>query len=95
MKEILRLHPPVPFLIQRKAEADGKNFELIPFGSGCRTCPGLPLVDRLRHLMLASLLCSFRWSLPDKMSPRDMDMSCMFGITLAKAVLLHVVPIRH
>ncbi|KAG9441588.1 hypothetical protein H6P81_017442 [Aristolochia fimbriata] len=43
----------------------GRHFELIPFGAGRRRCPGLPLAYRMVHLMLASLLHSFIWSLPE------------------------------
>nr|CAB3501421.1 unnamed protein product [Digitaria exilis] len=34
----------------------GKNFELLPFGAGRRMCPGMPLADRMVHLILANLL---------------------------------------
>ncbi|RWR80710.1 Cytochrome P450 [Cinnamomum micranthum f. kanehirae] len=62
----------------------GRDFDLIPFGSGRRICPGLPLGSRMVHLTVASLLRSFDWKLPNGMSPQDMDMSHKFGITLKK-----------
>ncbi|XP_058089302.1 geraniol 8-hydroxylase-like [Magnolia sinica] len=70
----------------------GRDFELIPFGAGRRICPGLPLAYRMVHLMLASLLHSFAWKLPDGMSPQEMDMSDKFGVTLQMAVPLRAIP---
>ncbi|KAJ8650121.1 hypothetical protein MRB53_003144 [Persea americana] len=71
----------------------GQDFELIPFGSGRRICPGLPLASLMVHLMLASLLRSFDWKLPNGMSPQDTDMSHKFAITLRKDIPLLAIPI--
>ena len=75
-------------------DVKGRDFEVIPFGSGRRMCPGMPLAHRMVHLMLASLLHSFDWKLEDGLKPEDMDMSEMFGITLQKAKPLRAIPIR-
>ncbi|XP_058086094.1 geraniol 8-hydroxylase-like [Magnolia sinica] len=72
----------------------GRNFELIPFGTGRRICPGMPLADRMIHLTLASLLHSFDWRLPDGMAPHDLDMSDKFGLTLQKVVPLRAIPVQ-
>ena len=40
-------------------DVKGKNFEHIPFGSGRRISPRLPLATRMVHLMLGSLIHSF------------------------------------
>ncbi|XP_030945627.1 geraniol 8-hydroxylase-like [Quercus lobata] len=140
VKETLRLHPAVPFLLPRKAQVDveisgyvipkgaqvlvnawaigrdprswdnaksfmperflgseidvkGLNFELIPFGGGRRTCPGLLLAIRMLHLMLGSLVQAFNWKLEDGVKPVDMDMDDKFGITLQRAHPLRAVPI--
>lgn len=108
VEETLRLHPPVPLLIPRKAVEDtnfmgysipkntlvmvnywaigrdedswedalsfkperfldsnvnykGHSYEFIPFGSGRRMCPGLPLAHRMVHLIVGSLLHHFEW----------------------------------
>ncbi|KAG0563575.1 hypothetical protein KC19_8G042400 [Ceratodon purpureus] len=50
-------------------------FELIPFGVGRRMCPGANLAYTLASLMVANLLHSFDWALPDGESPATMDMS--------------------
>ncbi|GLJ32039.1 hypothetical protein SUGI_0645230 [Cryptomeria japonica] len=73
-------------------EYGGQNFELIPFGAGRRICPGLPLASRMVHLVLASLLHSFEWELPDGMSCEQMDMSDEFGVTLKKVEELKAIP---
>ncbi|XP_043693427.1 geraniol 8-hydroxylase-like [Telopea speciosissima] len=72
----------------------GQDFELIPFGAGRRICPGMPLALRMLHLILASLLQSFDWKIEDGLSPKDMDMTDKFGITLQKALPLRAIPIE-
>ena len=73
-------------------EYRGQNFELIPFGAGRRICPGLPLAHRMVHVVIASLLHSFNWSLPDGITPENMDMTEKFGATLQSASPLIAVP---
>ncbi|XP_058069881.1 geraniol 8-hydroxylase-like [Magnolia sinica] len=89
---------PTSFLPERFVGSDidlrGRDFELLPFGAGRRICPGLNLGLRMVHLMLASLIHSFTWKLPNGMAPQDMDMSDKFGITLQMAVPLRVVPMK-
>ncbi|KAM3701816.1 hypothetical protein ACJW31_05G203800 [Castanea mollissima] len=141
VRETLRLHPSVPFLLPRKAKTNteicgyivpknaqilinvwamghdssiwqspnlfmperfleqdidykGQDFELVPFGAGRRICPGLPLANRMVHLMLASLVHYFAWKLPNEMRPEDMDMAEMFGLTLHREVPLLPIPIK-
>ncbi|XP_026409438.1 geraniol 8-hydroxylase-like isoform X2 [Papaver somniferum] len=71
----------------------GQDFEFIPFGSGRRMCPGLPLAHRMVHSMLGSLLQSFDWKLENGLNARDLDMEEEFGITLVKAKGLQAIPI--
>ncbi|KAH6782226.1 hypothetical protein C2S51_007519 [Perilla frutescens var. frutescens] len=141
IKESFRCHPPGPFLIPHKAEADveingytiprgarilvnawaigrdssvwsnpdsfeperflgtkidyrGQDFELIPFSSGRRICPGLPLAHSMVHLMVASMIHNFDWKLEPGMKPEYIDMSDVFGLSLHKAVPLKALPIR-
>lgn len=41
------------------------SFELIPFGVGRRICPGYNLGNTVVHFMLANLIHSYDWSLPN------------------------------
>ncbi|KAL3646836.1 hypothetical protein CASFOL_009380 [Castilleja foliolosa] len=143
IKETLRLHPPLPFLVPHKAldsckflgftvpketqilvnvwalgrdpnnwidplkfkpdrflepkvaDYKGQHFEFIPFGSGRRMCPALPLATRVLSLALGSVLYSFDWVLGDKMKAEEMDMTERMGITLRKAVPLKAIPIPY
>lgn len=141
IKETLRLHPPLPFLVPHMAMSSckmlgyyipketqvlvnvwaigrdpktwkdpmefkperfldpntvdyrGRHFEFIPFGSGRRMCPAVPLASRVLPLALGSLLHAFDWVLADDMKPEEMDMSERMGITLRKAIPLKAIPI--
>jgi len=85
---------PERFLDNKMSSVDyrGQHFELIPFGAGRRMCVGLPLASRMVHLVLASLIHSFDWAPPKGMSAEQVDMTEKFGITMAKAVPLEVIP---
>ena len=145
IKETLRLHPPLPFLVPHMAmdsckmlgycipketqvlvnvwaigrdpntwkdplvfkperflepnmqvvDYKGHHFEFIPFGSGRRICPAVPLASRVLPLALASLLHSFNWVLPGGLNPKHMDMSERMGITLRKSVPLRAIPVPY
>lgn len=70
----------------------GHHFDFLPFGSGRRMCPAVPLAARVLPVALGSLILSFDWSLPDGMLPEEMDMSEQMGITLRKKVPLKAIP---
>lgn len=140
VKETLRIHPPTPFLIPRRApetckimnytipknsrlfvnvwaigrdsntwedalsfrpkrfldsnvDFRGQDFEFMPFGAGRRICPGLPFAGQEVHLILASLIHYFEWSLPNDEDPMQLDMEEKFGVTLQKEKPLLIVPI--
>ncbi|GLJ32327.1 hypothetical protein SUGI_0650540 [Cryptomeria japonica] len=78
----------------KKIEYHGQKFELIPFEAGRIICLGLPLAIHMIHLVLASLLHSFQWILPNGMSCEDMDMSNKFGLALKKVTDLQAIPIH-
>ncbi|KAL9166501.1 hypothetical protein ABFS82_05G033600 [Erythranthe guttata] len=140
LKETLRIHPPAPFLIPRRAERDvvvcgytvpensqvfvnawaigrdpeiweeplvfkperflesevdfrGRDFELVPFGSGRRICPGLPLAARVLPVVVGSLLNSFDWKIEGGVTAAELNMDEKFGITLQRAHPLRAVPV--
>ncbi|KAH7566499.1 hypothetical protein JRO89_XS08G0173000 [Xanthoceras sorbifolium] len=71
----------------RDIDFKGQNFELIPFGSGRRSCPGISLALKVVHFALASLLHSFEVAKP---SSEDVDMTESTGLTNLKATPLQV-----
>lgn len=71
----------------------GRNFELLPFGSGRRICPGLPLAMRMLHLMLGSIIHFFDWKLEDGVTPQSMSMDDKCGLALEMAKPLRAIPI--
>eukprot|EP01018_Ginkgo_biloba_P015925 Gb_01526 [translate_table: standard] len=73
-------------------DVKGQNFELIPFGSGRRGCPGQPLATVVVEYALATLLHCFDWRLPDGMKVEDLNMTEEFGLTTPRAVNLVAVP---
>lgn len=86
---------PERFLEPNVADYKGQNFEFIPFGSGRRMCPALPLASRVLPLALGAILYWFDWVLADGLKPQDMDMSERMGITLRKSVPLKAIPIPY
>ncbi|CAI8592046.1 unnamed protein product [Vicia faba] len=72
----------------------GHHFELIPFGSGRRICPGLPLAIRMLPLMLGSLVNCFDWRLEDGLNVDDLNKEDEYGITLEKSQPVRIVPIK-
>ncbi|KAK4741282.1 hypothetical protein SAY87_024870 [Trapa incisa] len=79
---------PHRFMEASNIDYKGCNFEYIPFGSGRRTCPGMPLAVRMVPLTVASLIQAFSWRLPGGTSPEELNMEEKFGVTLKKAVPL-------
>ncbi|XP_048136286.1 cytochrome P450 71A9-like isoform X1 [Rhodamnia argentea] len=62
----------------------GQNYELLPFGSGRRGCPGIHFGVVIVELALANLLHQFDWKLPEGMRVEDIDMEEAYGLTTNK-----------
>ncbi|XP_023742028.1 flavonoid 3',5'-hydroxylase 2 [Lactuca sativa] len=75
--------------LANKCDFIGSNLNFFPFGSGRRSCPGVPLAEKMQMFILASLLHSFEWKLPEG---EVHDLSEKFGITLKKREPLIAVP---
>ncbi|GMN24905.1 hypothetical protein TIFTF001_040638 [Ficus carica] len=75
----------------------GQHFELLPFGSGRRICPGIYMGTTTVELGLANLLYSFDWKLPDGMKEEDLNMeeSAGLSLSLSKRTPLELVPKKH
>ncbi|XP_038895708.1 cytochrome P450 71A1-like [Benincasa hispida] len=88
---------PERFMNEKKSvDFKGLDFELIPFGSGRRKCPGLAFGLASLECVLASLLYWFDWKLPQDMKGEVLDMSEVHGITIHKKfpLFLHPLPYR-
>ncbi|KAJ7969661.1 Cytochrome P450 [Quillaja saponaria] len=78
--------------IDSNIDLKGHDFQLIPFGSGRRGCPGLQLGLITVKFVLAQLVHCFEWKLPYNMDPKDLDMNEKFGLSLPRAKHLMAVP---
>ncbi|KAK2384697.1 cytochrome P450 CYP736A12 [Trifolium repens] len=74
-------------------DVKGHDFQLIPFGSGRRGCPGLQLGLTVIRLVVAQLVHCFDWKLPNHMLPSDLDMTEEFGLTMPRASHLIAIPV--
>ncbi|XP_050378299.1 cytochrome P450 71AU50-like [Argentina anserina] len=70
----------------------GRDFQLLPFGSGRRGCPGMHLGLTVVLLVVAQLVHCFDWELPDNMLPTELDMTEEFGLTVPRAKHLLAIP---
>ncbi|RDX68442.1 Cytochrome P450 83B1, partial [Mucuna pruriens] len=57
----------------------GQDFELIPFGAGRRSCPGMLMAIASLDLILANLLYFFDWELPQGIRKEDVDTQVLPG----------------
>ncbi|XP_043715393.1 cytochrome P450 71AU50-like [Telopea speciosissima] len=78
--------------IENNIDIRGRDFQLIPFGSGRRGCPGIHLGLTVVKLVLGQLVHGFNWELPNGMSPDDLDMTETFGLSVPRANHLLVIP---
>uniref|UniRef100_A0ACD5TRG0 Uncharacterized protein n=1 Tax=Avena sativa TaxID=4498 RepID=A0ACD5TRG0_AVESA len=74
-------------------EFHGKDFQFIPFGSGRRICPGLPMAERVVPFILASLLHTFEWRLPHGVSADGFEVTEKFSYVNTLAIPLKAVPV--
>ncbi|KAJ4803863.1 Cytochrome P450 family protein [Rhynchospora pubera] len=67
----------------------GKDFDYFPFGSGRRICAGIAMAERIVGYLLATIVHSFDWKLPEG---KDVDLSEQFSIVMKKAIPLVAIP---
>ncbi|KAM4097500.1 hypothetical protein ACJW30_07G004800 [Castanea mollissima] len=65
-------------------DVKGQNFELLPFGSGRRMCPGYSLGLKVVSSTLANMLHGFNWKLPDNMNCEELSMDEVYGLTTCR-----------
>ncbi|AES74579.1 cytochrome P450 82A4 [Medicago truncatula] len=83
----LEFKPERFFTTHKAVDVRGNHFELLPFGSGRRKCPGISFGLQMLHFTLASFLHSFDILNP---TPDAVDMSEAFGSTNSKATPLEI-----
>ena len=69
----------------------GQHYELIPFGSGRRMCPGTSLALQVANVNLAAMIQCFEWKLDG--GDRILDMEEKPGITAPRAHPVICVPV--
>ncbi|XP_059459067.1 trimethyltridecatetraene synthase-like [Corylus avellana] len=69
-------------------DVKGHDYELLPFGSGRRMCPGYSLGLKVIQSSLANLLHGFTWKLPGNMEKEGLDMEEIFGLSTPKKIPL-------
>ncbi|PIN03021.1 Cytochrome P450 CYP2 subfamily [Handroanthus impetiginosus] len=87
---------PEKFIPERFLGSDidvrGQHFQLLPFGSGRRGCPGMQLGLLQVQLIVSQLVHCFDWQLPNDMLPEDLDMTEEFGLVTTRANHLMAIP---
>ncbi|XP_073034262.1 6,7,8-trihydroxycoumarin synthase-like [Primulina eburnea] len=73
----------------------GQDFELLPFGSGRRGCPGISMGLANTELALSNLVYSFDWELPHGLKKDGIDTEVLPGITMHKKTPLCLVPRKY
>ena len=74
-----------------KLDVKGQDYELLPFGSGRRMCPGYSLGLKVIQVSLANLLHGFAWRLPDGMDKEDLSMEETYQLVLPRKVPLEAI----
>ncbi|KAL3635084.1 hypothetical protein CASFOL_022138 [Castilleja foliolosa] len=87
---------PEEFMPERFLKGDidikGQDFEVTPFGSGRRICPGMNMGIANVELTVANMLSVFDWELPRGVRAEDVDMEAFPGIAMHKKNPLLLVP---
>ncbi|KAM3289957.1 premnaspirodiene oxygenase [Capsicum chacoense] len=73
----------------------GNSFELLPFGSGRRICPGISFGIANVFYPLAQLLYHLDWKLPTGINPSDLDMTESAGAACARKSNLYLIATPH
>ncbi|KAF8032218.1 hypothetical protein BT93_D1211 [Corymbia citriodora subsp. variegata] len=77
--------------IESSVDYKGLYFQLLPFGSGRRMCPGIAFATASVELMLASLLYHFDWKLANGQAPEQLDMTEVYGVAARRKDELYVI----
>ncbi|KAL8117306.1 trimethyltridecatetraene synthase-like [Apium graveolens] len=78
--------------LSKKIDVKGQHFELLPFGSGRRMCPGYVLGLKVVTSIIGNLLHGFNWKLPDNMKNEELGMDEVYGLGTTRKYPLVAVP---
>lgn len=78
--------------LESSIDYKGLNYELLPFGSGRRICPGMMMGIANVEMGLLNLLYFFDWGLPEGKTVNDMDLEETGSIIVSKKATLELVP---
>ncbi|KAJ8752081.1 hypothetical protein K2173_001108 [Erythroxylum novogranatense] len=81
--------------LESSIDFKGHDFQLIPFGSGRRGCPGITFATASLEIVLASILDKFDWEIPGGSKPEDLDMAETLDLTLHRKLPLVAIATRH
>ncbi|KAJ0734452.1 putative cytochrome P450 [Helianthus annuus] len=70
----------------------GFHYELLPFGSGRRGCPGIQFAVSINELVLANLVYKYEFALPNGVGGEELDMAELVGLVVRKKDPLMLVP---
>lgn len=89
---------PERFLENKDIDMKGHQFELLPFGSGRRGCPGMPLALRQLPTVIGALVQCFEWKMLDSECKildqgKKIDMDERPGLTAPRANDLICIPV--
>ncbi|KAK1412895.1 hypothetical protein QVD17_34483 [Tagetes erecta] len=88
---------PLEFMPERfegkPLDVRGQHFNLLPFGSGRRICPGTSLGLLMIHVTLGAMIQCFEWKAGEHGNLARVDMEEGVGITLPRANPLICVPV--
>ncbi|CAM0871809.1 unnamed protein product [Alopecurus aequalis] len=77
--------------LDNRLDVKGQNYELLPFGSGRRMCPGYSLGLKVIQVSIANLLHGFEWGLPDGVTKEELSMEEIFGLSTPRKFPLEAV----
>ncbi|KAF5730373.1 cytochrome P450 CYP736A12-like protein [Tripterygium wilfordii] len=78
--------------MEDNVDVRGRDFRVLPFGSGRRGCPAINLGLTITRLVVAQLMHCFNWELPEGMSPSDLDLSEKCRLSFPRVARVHAVP---
>lgn len=77
--------------LNNNVDFKGFHYELLPFGSGRRGCPGIQFAVSINELVLANLVYKYDFALPNGQKGEEIDMSDLVGLVVRKKEPLMVV----